>query len=173
MTKSQKGYSELQNSIDNAVFNGSEYVSGHTFFGLGTGTNANVYLENPAGSGKVLVAQSPAIWAAKRVNVRLDFNPTVDTPGTEDPPKNRRSDVANGSVANAFHSGSYTLNDPFEDIPVGSAQGVSSTYGSSSDRAAFAIAPGDGALLQATTTQTDTDLRLTFDFVELPDGVID
>lgn len=172
MTQSQKGYSELRNSIDNGLFEGTEFVLGESSIGVADATNVNLLLENPSDSGRTLVTRSPSVRAGKRVNVRLDFNPTVDTAGEPSNVKSRRSDIENGSVANGYFGGTYTLTEPFEVIPVGETPGDNNTYGSSRNDAAFAIAPGDTALLQATTTATDTDVRVSFDFTELPDTVL-
>lgn len=172
MTQSQKGYRELESRIENALIEGTKYVAGNYFEGVADATTVNFYLENPAESGQVLVTEPPTVRSGKRLDAQLSFNPTVDTAGTDDPPKNRRSDLTDSGVGTAANGGSYTTTDEFESVPVGAETGSQNTYSSTDEDTAFAIAPGDSVLLQATTQNSDTDLRLAFDYVELPDTVI-
>jgi hypothetical protein len=172
MTQSQKGYRELETRIDNALLEGTKYVAGHYFEGIGSGSTVNIYLENPTESGRVLVIESPTVRSGKRIDAQLSFNPTVDTVGTDDPPKNRRSDLADSGVANAAYSGAYTATDQFDSVPVGSDTGSQNTYSSTEEDTAFAVMPGDSVLLQATTQNSDTDIRLAFDYIELPGAVV-
>jgi len=170
MTQSQKGYQELNSRLLHATINGDKYVAGHFFEGLGSGVNANLFLSNPADSGKAIVTNPPVITSGKRVDTRLDFNPTQDTAGTDAEVKNRRSDQNNSSVLSAEFGGSYTLNDPFDDIPVGASN--RNTYAPTDEDEAFCLVPGDSVLLQATTASNDTDLRLAINYTQLPEGVL-
>jgi len=173
MTKSEKGYTEVNSRVDNAAIEGNKYVCGHFFEGIGSGENANLYLQNPSDSGVALVTDPPTITAGKRTDTRLDFNPTVDTAGTDAGIKNRRTDISDTSEANGHFGGAYTLSDPFDDIPIGGETGSNNTYAATDEDKAFGVAPGDSVLLQATATNADTDIRLAINFAQVPATVFE
>jgi len=83
---------------------------------------------------------------------------------------NRRSD--NGtSIATVREGGSYTLNNPFAERPIGSGQGANAIAGVD-DATAFTIAPGDSVLLVAEAQNTDTDITIGIDFAELSENIL-
>lgn len=172
MTQSEKGYTEFDARIRHATIRGDKYVAGHYFSGLGSGVNANLLLENPSNSATALLTAPPSVTAGKRVQTRLDFNPTQDTAGTQAGIHNRRTDIDDTGVATAEYGGTYTLTDPFDDIPVGEGVGGNNTYAPTDTDEAFVITPDDSALLQATTTTTDTDLRLAINYIQIPTGLL-
>lgn len=168
---SEKGILEREEAFQFSISNGTDYVVGVNYNGVSSGQTRYLYVENPADSGVVFVTAPPTFRSDKRINVQLDFNPTVDTQGTAETPKNRRADM-DGSVANAFSGGSYTLNDPFTARPLGGGQGANA-FGGSDDDKAFAITEGDSALLIATTTENDTDLTIGLDYAQLPSTILE
>jgi hypothetical protein len=168
---SEKGILEREEAFQFSLGNGTEYSVGVSYTGVGSGQTRYLYIENPAESGKVLIVSPPTFRTDKRINVQLDFNPTEDTKGTAETPKNRRTDK-DGNVANVFSGGAYTLNEPFAQRPLGSGQGANA-FGGSDDDKQFAIAEGDSALFIATTTENDTDLTLGLDYAQLPSTILE
>jgi len=167
---SEKGIAEVRAAIDLSLIRGTQYNASHAYTGLSSGATQYLHVVNPSDSGKVLFIAPPNFRADNSLRVQVDFNPTVDTQGTEISVLNRRTD--NGtSTANVYEGGSYTLNDPFAERPLGSGEGANAVAGVD-DSTAFTVAPGDSVLLIATVQNNDTDVTLGVDFAELSENIL-
>lgn len=167
---SEKGLAEVRAAIDLSLIRGTQYNASHAYTGLASGATQYLHVTNPPNSGEVLFVAPPNFRSNNALRVQVDFNPTVDTQGTEIDVLNRRTD--NGtSAATVREGGAYTLNEPFAERPLGSGEGANAVAGVD-DGTAFAVAPGDSVLLIATPQNNDTDLTLGVDFAELSENIL-
>lgn len=167
---SEKGLSEVRAAIDLSLIRGTQYNAAHAYTGVASGAERYLFVSNPSDSGKVLFVAPPNFRADDALRVQVDFNPTVDTQGTEISVLNRRSDNGN-SVSTVREGGSYTLTNPFAERPIGSGQGANAIAGVD-DATAFTIAPGDSVLLVAEAQNTGTDITIGIDFAEPSENIL-
>lgn len=167
---SQSAYYDLWWRIDFSVLDGTQFQAGHFFEGIDADESAYLYIHNPEESGVALLTSPPTFRSDSRVNVRVDYNPTEDTQGTDASIKEKSTD-SDESVVEARYGGDYTSNDPFAFRPLGGGRGAQA-FGGSDDDTAFAVASGDGVLLEAVARNSDTDVTLTLEWAELPETVI-
>jgi hypothetical protein len=167
---SQKGIEEVRAAIDLSLIRGTQYNASHAYTGVAAGAKRYLLISNPSASGKVFFVAPPNFRANAPLRVQVDFNPTVDTQGNTVNVLNRRTD--NGtSTAVIREGGTYTLNQPFAERPLGSGEGANAIAGVD-DGTAFTVAPGDSVLAIAESQNTDTDITLGFDFAELSENIL-
>lgn len=149
------------------VFDGREFSTGALFEGVADGSSVNVWLENPSGSGVVVVATTRIATNAQFNWQKVD-SVTVDTAGTAIDSENRLlSDGTENS--NVEKNVTYSGGNGWSPKIAGSGGAGATAVGSSDSDIEIAIQPGENFLIEATNASgSSAGCSMDIDYAEIP-----
>lgn len=166
-----KEYFKLnRNVIDYPLREGDGYIVSHRFSDVGNGTTVALFVDNPSGSGKSIVATQIAVVGNGQADFDVSEDVIEDTQGTTIEIHNRQIGNNKTSVATVTHGGSYSgkdTNEFLQSIIIGGGAGEQ-RFGGASGSGVLELLPGSNILVELTNGSGGTeDYAITTRWTEI------